>query len=194
MRKNLEDDGFMTAALGERPAFTLVPSARVSGRVVTKLPGVDVGGLEIYYQGSRTGRVYRPIKNLSGGARTDVDGKFTFDGMSEGTINVFVHGEGENSDWTYRAANDVELKPGATTEVAIELIRGVAVEGSIVVQGEHTAAGSTGRRLWSIPSTHERDDQGRDDRRERTVPLPITARRDVLLCHGTANGLYPPAR
>ncbi len=138
LRKHLEDDGFMTAALGERTLFVVVPGARVSGRVISKLPGVDVAGLEVNYQGSRSRGVYRPIKNPFGGVRTDVDGRFILDGLSEGTINVFVHGEGENTEWTYRAASDVELKPGVTAEVSIELIRGVAVEGTVLVHGTNT--------------------------------------------------------
>ncbi len=138
LRQQLEDDGFITAAPGERPVLVLVPGARVSGRVVTKLPGVDIGGLEVIYQGSGPTGVYRPIKNPGGGALIDVDGRFILDGLSEGTINVFVHGDGENRDWTYRAASDVELKPGVTTEVEIELIRGVAVEGTVLVQGTNT--------------------------------------------------------
>ena len=36
------------------------------------------------------------------------------DGLSEGTINVFIHGKGEAESWTYRAAQDVVLRPGET--------------------------------------------------------------------------------
>ena len=128
----------MTAAPGEKTRFVLVPAARVSGRVVSKLPGVKVGGLEVYYQGSRSAERYRPIKNSSGGTRTDIEGGFTIDGLSEGTINVFVHGEGENSEWTYRAASDVKLTLGVTSELVIELIRGVEVAGLVVERGSKT--------------------------------------------------------
>ena len=58
-----------------------------------------------------------------------------FDGLHEATINVCVHGAGENKDWTYRAAKDVNLIEGVTSEVTIELIRGVQVEGTVVARG-----------------------------------------------------------
>ena len=67
--------------------------------------------------------------------KTDQDGRFVIDGLCEGTINVFVHGAGEGESWTYRAAEDVVLRPGETSEIAFELIRGVDVEGSVVAQG-----------------------------------------------------------
>ncbi len=60
------------------------------------------------------------------------------DGLNEGTINVFVHGVGEGKDWTCRAADDVPLTSGETSEVVLEPIRGVAVEGTVVVQGAGT--------------------------------------------------------
>ena len=64
---------------------------------------------------------------------------------------------GENHDWTYRAAEDVKLTPGVTTEVAIELIRGVEVEGSVVLEGrQHSAAGCPARCLRAIPAAHRR--------------------------------------
>src|SRR5262249_29325157 len=43
--------------------------------------------------------------------------------------------EKDDSAWTYRAAQDVELKSGWTKAVKIELIRGVEVEGKVVAQG-----------------------------------------------------------
>jgi len=67
--------------------------------------------------------------------QTDADGRFVFDGLNEGTVNVVVVGDGENKDWTYHAAKDVNLTPGATSEVTLELIRGVEVEGTVVAQG-----------------------------------------------------------
>ena len=69
-----------------------------------------------------------------GNAQVDPEGRFLFDGLSEPTVNVFVAGNGENRDWTYRAAELVKLVPGVTTEVTIELIRGVAVEGTVVAE------------------------------------------------------------
>jgi protocatechuate 3,4-dioxygenase beta subunit len=138
MGSMMADEGFVTSPAGGRAALVAIPAARVAGRVVTRLPGVSVSGLTAYYQASRPSREYRPETNFGEEVRTDADGRFVHDGLNEGTINVFVHGDGENKDWTYRAAQDIELKPGKTSEVTIELIRGVEVEGTIVVQGSRT--------------------------------------------------------
>ena len=64
--------------------------------------------------------------------RTDADGRFAFEGLDEGTANIFFMDHPNDGPWTYRAAANTELKPGRTTEVEIELIRGVQVEGQVV--------------------------------------------------------------
>ncbi len=131
----MTDSGFVTAPAGETARLIAIPTARVSGRVVTKLPGVSVSGLMADYQESHAPGAYRPTSNFGATVMTDADGRFAFDGLSAGTINVIVTGDGENKDWTYRAAKDVNLVPGATSEVTLELIRGVDVEGTVVAQG-----------------------------------------------------------
>jgi beta-lactamase regulating signal transducer with metallopeptidase domain/protocatechuate 3,4-dioxygenase beta subunit len=133
-RRSMEEQGFATAPTGEPARLVVVPAARVTGRVVTKLPGVRVSGLTASYQASRSGSSYRPTSNFGANVPADADGRFTLDGLGEGTVNVFVHGDGENRDWTYRAAQDVALTPGATADVTIELIRGVEVEGTVVAE------------------------------------------------------------
>jgi hypothetical protein len=74
---------------------------------------------------------------------TDADGRFQFNGLNEGSVNVFVQGEGEQ-DWTYRAGKDILLTPGETSLVTIELIRGVVVEGSVVAKETNDPA----QGLW----------------------------------------------
>ena len=86
---------------------------------------------------------------------TDADGRFTFNGLDEGTINVVIHGDGENKDWTYKAAADVPLRSGETADVTIELIRGVEVEGK--------------------SSSRGRSDQSKRPRLESTVPTVLVA-------------------
>ncbi len=121
------DGGFGQEGTAEAPAeIFLAPAARVAGRVVTRFPSVKVAGLKVGIQGSHESQVnWRE-------ARTDADGRFAFDGLHEGTANIFLFDHPNNGPWTYRAAADTELKPGRTTEVEIELIRGVQVEGQVV--------------------------------------------------------------
>jgi protocatechuate 3,4-dioxygenase beta subunit len=135
MRRSLEDQGFATALDSETTRLIAVPAARVAGQVVTRLPSVPVSGVTASFQDSHPPGQYRPMSNLARKLRTDAEGRFAFEDLNEGTINVFVHGDGENKDWTYRASQDVELKPGKTCEVTIELIRGVEVEGTVLAQG-----------------------------------------------------------
>ncbi|APW63795.1 carboxypeptidase regulatory-like domain-containing protein [Paludisphaera borealis] len=132
----LEGMGFVVAAPGKTLQLAAIPSARVSGRVVSAVPGVDVSGLKAHYQSSRKrSDTYVPERNFGAEVPVDRDGRFVFDGLEEGTINIFAIGKGENEAWTYRAAKDVELIPGKTSEVVIELIRGVEVEGTVIAQG-----------------------------------------------------------
>ena len=132
----MEEEGFVPAP--GRPTTTLVvyPAARVQGRVTTKLPGVGVSGLKVMYQSSRPRRDRATYdSNFGQTVVTDAEGRFTFDNLNEGTINIFVMEPDENVPWTFRAAQDVELKSGWTKAVKIELITGVEVEGTVVAQG-----------------------------------------------------------
>ncbi len=111
----------------ELPAeVILAPAARVFGQVTSRFPSIKVSGLKIGMQGSHESHgIWRD-------AHTDANGRFAFDGLDEGTANIFLMDHPNDGPWTYRAAVDTELKPGRTTEVEIELIRGVQVEGQVV--------------------------------------------------------------
>ena len=90
-----------------------------------------MAGLKVSFQ---TPHVYPGMTNVSPEyVSTDADGRFQFNGLNEGSVNVFVQGESEQ-DWTYRAAKDVLLTPGESSLVTIELIRGVDVLGSVVAK------------------------------------------------------------
>lgn len=129
----MEQNGFVFAPPGEPTRLVTSPAARVMGRVSTSLEGVKVSGLKVVYQGSQPNREDPIGPAHSGGtATTDEAGRFSFDGLNEGTINVIVHPRSPDAPWTFRAAKDVPLKSGETAEVTIELIRGVAVEGKVV--------------------------------------------------------------
>ena len=133
----LAESGFVEATPDKRVRLVAFPAARVKGRVVTRLPGMRVAELTVSYQGSRVPGGGNHMANL-GAQNIPVgdDGRFVIDGLNEGTINVFVHGAGEGKDWTCRAADDVPLTSGETSEVVLEPIRGVAVEGTVVVQAQ----------------------------------------------------------
>jgi RNA polymerase sigma factor (sigma-70 family) len=129
-RKTTSDGGrsdyFIPGSDAHPAEVTLMPEARVVGRVVTRLPGVGVGDIAILLQGcdgsSRQG----------GEARTHADGRFEIGGLSEGTANIFPADQPADGPWTCRAARDVRLRPGEVAEVEIELIRGALVEGRVV--------------------------------------------------------------
>ena len=102
--------GFVAAPPGSPTRLVAFPAARVTGRVVTTMPGVKVAGLKVSYQASRPPDQVRQKANFgTQKAVTGQDGQFVIDGLDEGTINIFVDGEGEGETWTYRAAQDVAL-------------------------------------------------------------------------------------
>jgi hypothetical protein len=130
-RSHMAELGFLTAPPGEANRLVAVQSARIEGRVVSKVPGLGVSGLTARYGSSRPPEAIRPTPEFGGTVPVDKDGRFTFDGLGEGFACVYVHGAGENEQWTYRAAKDVALILGKTTEVTLELIRGVEVGGTV---------------------------------------------------------------
>src|SRR5262245_49912457 len=65
-------------------------------------------------------------------ATSDEAGRFEIGGLGEGTANLFIHDQLSDGPWTYRAVQDATLRPGESTDVEIELIEGVMVEGRVV--------------------------------------------------------------
>lgn len=112
----------------DKPAvITLQPEARIEGRVVTKLPGVNVEGLSVLLQNSNnSGVIADPYQ-----VKTDADGRFQFTGLTAGTSNVFLYDHEPDGPWTYAAAKDTVTRPGETTQIEIELIEGQMVEGLV---------------------------------------------------------------
>ncbi len=132
----MEAMGFVPTPAGSTARLIAFPAARVQGRVTTKLAGVSVSGLKVSYQGSRLredGPIYE--SNFGSTVVTDAEGRFVLDDLNEGTINIMIDEPGENVPWTYRAAENVELKSGWSKAVLIELIKGVEVEGTVVAKG-----------------------------------------------------------
>ncbi|WP_406698069.1 M56 family metallopeptidase [Singulisphaera sp. Ch08] len=129
---HMAEAGFVTAPAGPPPRLVAIPAARIAGRVTTTIPGVRVAGLAIRFQNSHPGQgPYRSSNHRKQVTQTDEDGQFVLDGLDEGPINIFVHGDGEGESWTYHVDRDVSLKPGETTPFNLELIRGVEIEGQI---------------------------------------------------------------
>ena len=93
---------------------------------MTRLPGVKVDGLRVVVGGSRE------FPGDLGYAQTAPDGHFEFGGLDEGKANVYLSVDSKELLWTSRTVVDVELKAGGTTEVEIELIQGVRVEGQVL--------------------------------------------------------------
>jgi beta-lactamase regulating signal transducer with metallopeptidase domain/protocatechuate 3,4-dioxygenase beta subunit len=139
------DAGFVAATAGQPNRLVAFPAARVKGQVVTSLPGVSVAGLRVMYQDSDQPGKISPRTNIATQkVTTGADGRFLIDGLSEGTINMSIYGPGAGELWTYRAAQDVVLKSGETTDVGFEMIRGVDVEGKVVIQGSGLPVGAAG--------------------------------------------------
>jgi RNA polymerase sigma factor (sigma-70 family) len=162
-RRVLINSGLIPAPPGEANRLVTVPAARIVGRVVSTLPDVGVSGLTVGYRESYPLGEESPKGNSGPDVLTDSDGRFAFDGLGEGTVDITVRGPGSLRTWTYRRAEDVSLTPGATSEVTIELLRGIEAEGTVVAQG--TGAPVAGARVTvsSINGmTHKvTDDRGR---------------------------------
>ena len=120
-------DGYVTGTPEAPAGVAMAPAARIEGRIVTRLPGVNVGGIVVQFQGSLN------THGMWGETRTDAGGRFAFEGMGAGTVNVFTASSPQPGDWTCRAIADLKMKPGETSKAEIELIRGVLVEGRVIL-------------------------------------------------------------
>jgi hypothetical protein len=124
---------------------------RISGRVWTRLPGVNVAGLRVQLEQ----RVRKVSLGPSLGipwAETDASGRFVIVGdvpaAAEGEAEVYLHSPLADERWTYSPAR-MMLRPGRTTESAeIELIEGVEVVGQFV--DDETEAPATPVRVTAI--------------------------------------------
>lgn len=118
--------GYMFAGDGAPPVpLRLFPEARVAGRVSTRIPGVSIAGLKIGLQSTTSMAFWRE-------ARTDDEGRFEFKGLPRGEFDVYPYDHPGDGPWTYRAIDALSLRPGATSQAAIELIEGCLVEGQVI--------------------------------------------------------------
>ena len=109
---SMAGEGFVSAPVGQETQFTIFPAASVQGRVTTKLPGVSVAGIRVWYKGSQVQQDrWWPTANFTGTVRADADGRFVFDGLNEGTVNIWIMEDQKDVPWTYQTEH-VQLRPG----------------------------------------------------------------------------------
>jgi beta-lactamase regulating signal transducer with metallopeptidase domain len=128
---------YLRGTAAEPARITMYPEAIVMGRVVTKLPDVNVANLKVILQGSGAPE----NRMMFGEATTDEKGQFAMGGFAEGTCNIMLRNNAADAPWTYRAIQDAKLQPGRASMVTIELIEGVLVSGSVVNQWAHPIKG-----------------------------------------------------
>ncbi|WP_337176928.1 carboxypeptidase regulatory-like domain-containing protein [Paludisphaera sp.] len=139
----LEAEGYLVPRPGEPIRVRTEAPARVMGKVVSNVPGVDLSGLRAWYQASRgAAGASPPGANSWGEAPVDADGRFMLDGLEAGSVNVFVGGEGEAASWTYRAVENLPLELGRDADATIELIEGVEVSGLVTTEDDRPIPGA----------------------------------------------------
>jgi hypothetical protein len=133
--------GLHTLAPGERPRFTAVPSARIKGRVISEVPGLDLTGL--------TARIPRGHIEPPTEAPIDREGRFVFDDLDESPVDVILAGPGVHGSWTFAPTRVGALKPGATLPVSIRVLHGVEVRGQVVARGSGKPGEGVEIEVWS---------------------------------------------
>jgi hypothetical protein len=100
------------------------PEARLEGRVVSTVPGVDLGN--------------RPVRIFATGGiaeslTTDHQGRFKLAGLPKGMASIYLGAPCARPDdpWTSEQAN-LELVPGTTARPIIRIVKGGCVEGRVV--------------------------------------------------------------
>lgn len=133
------ESGLFEAPPGQRTLLQAYPAASIAGKVVSAVKGVDFAKLKIGFRG--VDRARRHVANVPFGARVAVgnDGRFFIEGFDDGEVDIWLTGEEVGDTWTARRVQNVPVKLGYTTEVSLEIIRGVLVEGRVVIQGTGAA-------------------------------------------------------
>jgi BlaR1 peptidase M56/Carboxypeptidase regulatory-like domain len=107
--------------------IVLAPEARLSGVVISQVPGVNVAGRTVTLKGVAE----EGSATLAGNATTDAQGRFEIGGLGAGKAFLLIDDVPPDGPWTFEAALTL-LTPGKTAEVGILVTRGVAVEGRVI--------------------------------------------------------------
>jgi beta-lactamase regulating signal transducer with metallopeptidase domain len=114
------------AGPGALPVQLMLPrGGRVDGRVVARMPDVKVGGLHIWLEAAAVPGYHKQ-------AWTNSEGLFHFGGVPEGSYIVHMDDSPADALWTAKNAPAISVQTGATTDVQVELIEGVVVEGRVI--------------------------------------------------------------
>jgi beta-lactamase regulating signal transducer with metallopeptidase domain len=156
------DTGHHSAKPGAAPVeLTLDPEARIKGRVATRLAGVKLEGLHVWLEPLNLG--------LDKQAWTDREGRFQIGGLPAGTYTLLMDDAPEDTNWTARHAPTVTLASGAVSDLQIELIEGVVVEGTVVAAdtGKPLATAAVGAHSPARPKTGHASHRVRSDAQGR---------------------------
>ena len=118
--------------------IVLPPEAKVVGRVVSRVPGVEIGGRTVRLWGINEGR----SSSIRGRATTDDAGRFAIGGLPGGRANVLLDGVAPAGPWTFVGAAGVSFAPGATADATVEIVAGCLVTGTVAATDGTPLAGA----------------------------------------------------
>ncbi len=127
---HLDSFGAVKSTPDAPPTLTLVPTARVNGRLVATLPGVKAAGRIVTIQSSREPGQYDNA-NRGEFRIVDEDGRFQFEGLFPGRISVSLVPSDREASWTVLDAL-ATLESGKTAEVEVRIVAGLIAEGTVV--------------------------------------------------------------
>jgi hypothetical protein len=113
----------------EHPALVgpVYPEARLEGRVISSVPGVEVANMKLRVSAIVLG-------GTDGVLMTDGEGRFQLSRRPFDTMDIHLKRPCPLPEdrWTYRPAYNVNLRPGQTARPTIEIVRGGCLEGRVV--------------------------------------------------------------
>ncbi|OJW24989.1 MAG: hypothetical protein BGO49_01785 [Planctomycetales bacterium 71-10] len=182
-----EQSGFVKVGDGVRRRLVTLEGAKIEGRVVSRVPGLDLSKLSVQIRPSASAPNFREsFDRRPVWARIDAEGRFSLEGLDLGLVDVEATGFGARKSWICRPARRVDLVNGLTATATVEVIPGVEVVGKVVsertggpiaeamIQIEDVAEGGDGSRSLILQT----DAAGRYSCRllaGRTYPVSLQA-------------------